>query len=55
MRTKKPKSEFLTELVGLRFSKAEYKTISKEAKEIGLELTAYLRMLVKTHPQRKGG
>ncbi|MFH1023797.1 MAG: hypothetical protein V1809_10475 [Planctomycetota bacterium] len=53
MTTRKPKSEYLTDLVGVRFPKAERQALDVEAKAKGLETTAYIRMLIKTHPERK--
>ena len=46
--------ESLSMLVGLRLPLSEFRTLWEEAERNGLDLVSYLRMLVRTHPQRKG-
>ena len=41
-------------LVGLRLPLSEFRALWEEAEKSGLDLVSYLRMLIRTHPQRKG-
>ena len=46
--------EPLTMLVGLRLPLSEFRALWEEAEKSGLDLVSYLRMMIRTHPQRKG-
>ena len=48
------KEKRLSKFLGLRLTEGDYQSLVKEAERMGLDVVSYIRMLVKTHPRRRG-